>query len=84
MTDINDIILEKLGDVQKTLSALEERTKNFCDIVSGHTNDISTLQIKLNETITDVELLKRDRWWIGTLCSFAGAVIMFIIQFFLR
>lgn len=82
--DTNEKILDMLGQVQQSISALDERTRNFCDIVTNHTNDISTMQQKLSLAVTDIELLKRDRWWIGTICAFGGSFIMFVIQLFVR
>ena len=82
--DTNEKILDMLSQVQQSISALDERTKNFCEIVTNHTSDISTMQQKLSIAVTDIELLKRDRWWIGTICSFAGATVMFLIQLFMK
>ena len=82
--DSNEKILDMLGEVLTKVSALDERTKNFCDTVANHSADIAVLQERISHSETDIAVLKRDRWWIGTICSCVGGIIAYIIQLIMR
>jgi len=77
-----DKILDMLCEVKQTVSALDERSKNYYEIQHTQGEDIKELYGRVEDTEKDIGLLKRDRWWVGTISSTVGAAIMYLISIF--
>ncbi len=75
-------ILEMTYENKEMLSALNERSKNYYEIQHAQGEDIKSLHERVEVNEKDINILKRDRWWIGAISSFVGSLIMFIVSLF--
>lgn len=75
-------ILEMMYETKEMVSALNERSKNYYEIQHNHSEDIKELFGRMEETEKEVNILKRDRWWIGSISSAIGAATMYLISLF--
>lgn len=75
-------ILEMMYETKELVSALNERSKNYYEIQHTQGEEIRALHERLETNEKDINILKRDRWWIGVISSFVGSLVMFIVSLF--
>lgn len=100
------MLLETVYEIRDTVSALNERSKNYFShmetvdkTLTEHGSKIEQLEIgvaklnlgpilnvinehdsKMNGLEIDMTKIKQDRWWIVTLASACGGVVMFLLS----
>ena len=105
------MMLTTILEVKDTVSTLNERSKNYYDMLhnqdkkiqdnhtqmQGITHRVEKIEIalanieivkdhakKIDEMYNDITILKRDRWWIGTLAGGVGSFLGFILHSIFR
>lgn len=76
MSESTDVRLARIEEGQK---ALAQRIDLYHASI---TKKIETTKTTADNTALDVALMKRDRWWIGTISSIFGGALALIVEWF--
>ena len=73
-------IQRTMSDVQVNVSTLNERSKNFYDILDKQEARDKDYLKKKKKIEQKIVVFERDRWWLGFLSSVIGGLIMFLLS----
>lgn len=73
-------IQQTMSDVRTDVATLNERSRNFYDIMDKQEAKDSSNLTRLEIIEQKVAILERDRWWLGFLSSAIGGLIMFLLS----
>ena len=73
-------IQRTMSDVQVNVSTLNERSKNFYDILDKQEARDKDYFTRIEKIEQKIVIFERDRWWLGFLSSTIGGLIMFLLS----